>query len=480
MRSDFTMAENMNLTTMITTRNLINGSIAMNCKPEVLSSYTHRVYTRRPTYWDFQPGYRAVSSPGLQPYQDSSKVAKPWPPAIPPGVGDRRVGHQVEFVKSWLPAIPPGFELQDKSGSSSPPAILRGFENLYIERQDKFQSTAIKDGPIDDVEETLFLPSWAKIAGNATEASPSANDQNPYNIERWWIRGERKEKEKGDTFREVSSVHSSDLSEDKAYSHITQLHHPRPQRSTSAEVMGLELQARLQTPFLNFAATPPLDCADEVRPCVRSSRILLDRLRARLEDAKKATVQKQQVDVIDLSEEIALKNSKNMIPNDSYVNPIDNSVTREPQVDLLSSFPSPRLEAPDSNNNTNSNIGLCEYQVDLISFGISTEPPHTRMTIPRYQQTDLLSMDSSPLLRFEANLTPEEKLTTLNFRTNDRGTSFINQSPQNTPLKQALTWGLLFLFFVGLARLISKAEGLGLWMLVLALGLGAGNLTRVR
>lgn len=173
--------------------------------------------------------------------------------------------------------------------------------------------------------------------------------------------------------------------------------------------MGLELQARLQTPFLNFAATPPLNCADEVRPCVRSSRILLDRLRARLQDAKKATVQKQQVDVIDLSEEIALKDSKNMIPNDSHVNPNDDSVTREPQVDLLTSLPSSRLEAPDNNNNTNSNIGLCEHQIDLISFGISTKPPHTRITIPRYQQTDLLSMDSSPLLRFEANLTPRGK-----------------------------------------------------------------------
>lgn len=243
----------MNSTTMYITRHLINSSITMNSKPEGLSSYTRRVHTRRPTYWDFKPSYRAVNSPGLQ---DFNKFAKPWPPAISPGFGDRHVGHQVEFVKSWLPTIPPGFELQDKSGNSSPPAILPGFENPYNELQDKFQSTAIKDGAIYDMEENLFLPPLAKIAGNATEASPSANDQNPYNIERWWIRGEPKEKGKGDTFREGSSVYSSDLSENKAYSNITHHHHPRPQRSTSAEVMGLEPQARMQTSSLNFAATP--------------------------------------------------------------------------------------------------------------------------------------------------------------------------------------------------------------------------------
>lgn len=122
----------------------------------------------------------------------------------------------------------------------------------------------------------------------------------------------------------------------------------------------------------------------------------------------------------------------------------------------------------------------CEHQLDFTSFGISTDPPHTRTTIPRYQQTDLLSMNSSPLLRFKVNLTPEEKTIDLNFRTNDSGTSFTYQSQRNTPLKQALTWVLLFLFFVGLARLISKADGVGLWMLVLALGLRAGDLTRVR
>lgn len=57
----------------------------------------------------------------------------------------------------------------------------------------------------------------------------------------------------------------------------------------------------MQTPSLNFTATPPLYFADEVRSCVRSSRILLDRaLRTRLEDAREAMVPEQQVDLIDL------------------------------------------------------------------------------------------------------------------------------------------------------------------------------------
>lgn len=460
----------------------MNGSITMKAKPEGFSSYTRRVQARRPTYWDFKPGYRAVNSPGLHLYQTFSKVANPWPPAIPSCLGDRHVGPQAEFGKSWLPAIPPVFELQDKSSNSLPPAILPRFKTPYIEPQDKLQSTAIKDGTIYDLEESLFLPPRSRLVGNTTEASPSANDQNPYNIDRWWIRGERKEKVKGkgDTFQEGSCVHSSDLPEEKAYSNITQLHHPRPQRSTSAEVMGLELQARMQTPSLNLAATSPLDCADEDRPCVESSRILLDRLRTRLEDAKKATVQKQQVEVIDLSEGFGLKGNKNLIPSDSHEDLIDSSATGGPQVGLLSSSPSPRLESRDSNINSNSIIAPCEHQVDFISFGISTDTPHIRTNTPLYQQTDLISMDSSPLLRFEANLTPQEKIIALNFRTNDSGTSFIYQSPRKTPLNQALSVGLLFLFFVALARLISKAEGMKLWIIVLALGLGARDLARVR
>ena len=468
----------MNSTSMNTTRNHMSGSITMNSKPEGFSSYTRRVQARRPTYWDFKPGYRADNSPGLHLYQAFSKVTKPWPPAIPPRLGDRYVGPQVEFVESWLPAIPPCFKLQVKSGNSLPPAILPGFEDPYIEPQNKLQSTAIKDGAIYDLEESLFLPPRSNSAGNTTEASPSANDQKPYNIDRWWIRGERKGK--GDTFQEGSCVHSNDLTQEKAYSNITQLQHPRPQRLTSAEIMELKLQARMQSPSLNLAATSPLDCADEDRPCVESSRILLDRLRTRLEDANIITVQKQQVKVIDLSEGFGLKGNKNMIPNGSHEDPIDSSVTGGPQVDLLSSSPSPRLEARNSNNNSNNIIVPCKHQEDFISFGVSTDPPHTRTNTPLCQQTDLLSMDSSPLLCFEANLTPQEKIITLDFCTNDSGSSFIYQSPQKTLLNQALLLGLLFLLFVALARLISEAEGMKLWILVLALKLVASDLTRVR
>lgn len=474
------MAENMNSTTMNTTRNHMNGSITMKSKPEGISSYTRRVHARRPTYWDFKPGYRAVNSPGLHLYQAFNKVAQPWPPAIPTRLGDRHVGPQVEFVNSWPPAIPPGFELQDKSGNSLPPAIILGFENPYIEPQDKLQYTATKGGAIYDLEEPFFLPPRSKLAGNTTEASPFANDQNPYNIDKWWIRGDRKGKGKGkgirDNLQKGFCVHSSDLPEENACSNITQLHHPRPQRLTTAEVMRLELQARMQTPSLNLAGTSPLDCAYEDRPGVESSRNLLDRLITRLEGAKKATVHNKQVEVIDLSERLGPKRNKNMIPNDTHEDPIDSSVTGGPQVDLINPSPCPRLEARDNNNITVP----CKHQVDFISFGISTDPWHTRTTTPLYQQTDLLSMDSSPLVSFEANLTPQEKVITLDFRTNDSGTSFIYQPPRKTPLNQALLLGLLFLFFVALTRLISKAEGMKLWILVLALGLGLRDLARVK
>lgn len=155
-----------------------------------------------------------------------------------------------------------------------------------------------------------------------------------------------------------------------------------------------------------------------------------------------------------------------------------NAFTRGPLwTYVLGCSPSPRPESQNSNNTTVSR----EPQVDLISFGISTGQPHLRTTVSHYQQTDLLSIDSSPLLRFnEANDTPKEKDIFLNFHTDDRGTSFIYQSSQKTPLKQTIAWGLLFLFFVGLARLISNAEGVELWVLVLALGLGTLVLTRVR
>lgn len=77
----------------------------------------------------------------------------------------------------------PGFELQDKSGNSSPPAIFPGFENPYNEPKDKLQSIATKDGAMYALDESLFLPPRLKLVGNTTEASPSANDQNSYNIE---------------------------------------------------------------------------------------------------------------------------------------------------------------------------------------------------------------------------------------------------------------------------------------------------------
>lgn len=79
--------------------------------------------------------------------------------------------------------MPPGFELQDKTGNSSPPAILPGSENPYIEPQDKLQSIATKDGAMYALDESLFLHPSFKLMINTTEASPSANDQNPYNIE---------------------------------------------------------------------------------------------------------------------------------------------------------------------------------------------------------------------------------------------------------------------------------------------------------
>lgn len=469
------MAENMNSATMNTSRNHMNVSITRNHKQEGISSYTRRVQVRRPTYWDLKPGYRAINSPGLHLYQAFGKVAMPWPPIIPTRLGDQHVGPQVEFVKSWPPAISPSFKLQDKSGNSLPPVIFPGLENPYIEPQDKLKYTANKDGAIYDSEELFFLPPRSKLAGNTTKASPSANDQNPYNVDQWWIRGDREEKRKGvgDTFLEGSSVHSSDLPEDNACSTISQLHHPRPQRWTSAEVIRLELQARIQTPSLNLAGTSPLDCAYKDRPCVESSRNLLDPLRTRFEDAKKATVHKKQVELINLSESFGPKRNKNMIPNDTHEDPIDSSVTGGPQVDLLSSSPSPRLEARDSDNI----IVPCKHQVGFISFDMSTDPPHPRTTTPLYQKTDLLSRDSSPLLRFEANLTPKEKVITLDFCTSDSGTSFIYQPPPKTPLNQALLLGLLFLFFVPLARLITQAEGMKLWILVLALGLWLRDLT---
>lgn len=472
----------MNSITVNTTRNHINDSITMNSTPEGFSSYTCRVQARRPTYWDFKPDYRAVNSPGLHLYRAFSKVAKPWPPVIPTCFEDRHVEPQVEFVKAWRPVIPPGFELQYKSGNSLPPAILPDFGNPYIEPQDKLQSTTIKDGVIYDSEDPLSLPPRSKLPGNTTEVSPSANDDNPYNIDRWWIRKEQKEiaKGKGDIFQDGSCAHSRNLPEEKVYSNIIQLHHPQPQRSTSAPVMRLELQATMQTPSLNLAAPSPLGCADEDRPCVESGHFLLHRLRTRLEDAKKAIAHKQQVEVIDLSERFGLKGNTIIIPNDTHEDPIDSSITGSPQMDLLSSSACPSLEARDSINNSNNPIVPCKDEVDLISFGISTDPPYTRTTTPLYQQTDLLSRDSSPLIRFDANPTPQEKCLTLDFRTNDSGTSFIYQPPRKTLSNQALLLGLLFLFLVALARLIFKAEGMELWILLLALGLGVRDLTRVK
>ena len=472
----------MDITTTDRTRNVINSSTIMNPKPEGLSSYIRGVNTQRPTYWDFKPSYRAVNSPGLHLYQNFRKVGKPWPPVIPPGFEGRHIEPQVRYIKQWSPALPPGFKPQDRLLKPWPPIILPCCEYRYTEPQDKSEPIATRDGALYGKKETFFLPPRAKIAGNTTKGPPPADDSNPYNIDRWWIRGEGKKEEKeggeeggggkeaGEEAEEeetceASSAYTSASAEEEAYSNITQLHHPRPQRSTSAEVTHLEIQASMQTPSLNFAATPPLGFADEVRPCVRSSRILLVRaLRTRLEDARKATVQEQKVDLIDLSEGDGLEERKNVS-------------TRGPLVDLLGCLPSPRLEAQNSDGTTVAR----EPQVDLISFSISTSPPHTRTIIPHYQQIDLLSMDSSPLLRFnEANDTPQEITTFLNFRNDNSGTIFIYQSPQKTPLKQALTWGLPFFFFVGLARLISKAEGVELWMLVLALGFGNGVLTRVR
>lgn len=438
----------MDSTTVNTTRNVVNGSSTMSLKPEGLSSYIRGLHTRRPTYWDFKPSYRAVNSPGLHLHHDFRKVGKPWPPVIPPGF-EGHVDPQVKFFKSW------------------PLVIFPSSEHCYIEPepQDNLQPTATKDGAIYQDKEKFSLPPRAKVSGNTTEGPPSANDSNPYDIDRWWIQGKGKEEEKEEakeeTFWEAYSAYSS---KEEAYSNTIPLHHPRPKRSTSA-VMHLEMQASMQTPSLNFTATPPLYFADEVRSCVRSSRILLDRaLRTRLEDAREAMVPEQQVDLIDLSKVAVLKGNKN-------------AFTRGPLVDLLGCSPSPRPESQNSNNTT----VFREPQVDLISFGISTGQPHLRTTVPHYQQTDLLSIDSSPLLRFnEANDTSKENDIFLNFHTDDRGTSFIYQPPQKTPLKQTIAWGLLFLFFVGLARLISNAEGVELWVLVLALGLGTLVLTRVR
>lgn len=472
----------MNSITVNTTRNHINDYVTMNSKPEGFFSYNCGVQARRPTYWDFKPAYRAVNSPGLHLYRAFSKVAKPWPPVIPTCFEDRHVEPQVEFTKEWRPVIPPGFELQYKSGNSLPPAILPEFGNPYIEPQDKLQSTAITDGVIYDSEDQLALPSRSKLAGNTTEASPSANDDNPYNIDRWWIWGGRKEtaKGKGDTFQDGSCAHSRDLPEEKVYSNIIQLHHPQPQRSTSAPVMRLELQARMQTPSLNLAASSPLDCVDEDRPCVESGHFLLHRLRTRLENAKKAIAHRQQVEVIDLSERFGLKGNTNIIPNNTYKDPNDSSITGSPQMDLLSSSACPSLEEGDSINDSNNPIVPCNDEVDLISFSISTDQPYTRTNTPLYQQTDLLSRDSSPLLHFEADQIPQEKCLTLDFRTNDSGTSFIYQPPRKTLLNQALLLGLLFLFLVALARLIFKAEGMELWILVLAVGFGVRDLTRVK
>lgn len=509
----------MNSITVNTARNYISGSITMNSKPEAFSSYTRCFQARRPTYWDFKPGYRAVNSPGLHLYRAFSKVAKPWPPIIPTHFGDRHVGPQVEFVKAWLPAIAPGFELQDKSGNSLAPAILPSLENPYIEPQDKLQSTITKDGAIYDSEDPLFLPPRCKLAEITTKASSSANDDKPCNIDRWWIRGERKEKGigkgdilnntesfpsanddnpynidrwwtrgggkeeekvKGDTFQDRSCVHSRDWPEERVYSNITQLHHPQPQRSTSAEVMRLELQATMQTPSLNLAATSPFDCADEDQPCVEPGQVLLHRLRTRLEDSKQAIFHKQQVEFLDLSKRFGAKDNKNIFPNGSHEDPINSSIAGSPQMDLHSSSPFPRLESRDSINNSNNPIVPCKNEVDLISFDIFTDPPYPRTTTPLYQQTDLLSSDSSQLLRLEANPAPQEKLITLDFSTNDSGTSFIYKPPRKLRLNRVLLLGLLSLFFVALAKLISEAEGTQLWILVLALGLGVRDLTSVK
>lgn len=421
---------------------------------------------RRPTYCDSKPSYRAVNSPGLHLHHDFRKVRKPWPPVI-----------------------------------------LLGSEYHYTKPQDKkdLQSASTNVGAIyHNKQKTSFLLPRAKIAENTTEGSLPADDSNPYRINRWWIHGEGKEqatggkageKEDGDeggdeegdeegeekageeNFCEASSDHVSASADEEVYSKFTQLHHPRPERSTSAEVIHLEIQANMQTPSLNFAATPPLDLADEVRPCIRSSRVLLERaLRLRFKDEM---VQEHQVDLIDLSEGAGVKGDRHTIPNISHVDPIVSTsgggLEAHFQVDLLGCSPSPRFEAQPKNNITVPR----EPQVDLISFSLSTGILDNRTITPHYQKTDLLSMDPPPFLRFqETNDTPEEKSIFLNFRTDDSGTSFVYQPPQRTPLKQTLIWGLLFLFLAGLTRLISTAEGVELWMLVVALGLGAGVLTR--